>query len=49
MALPGPQLGGISLIVHIAVIIVFAIRNVILKSCQRIFRPNRPNAKLQNG
>lgn len=52
MAMPGPQIGGISLLVHILVIVAFFIKHKLTLMSkfssslwQKIVHPSRPNAK----
>lgn len=52
MALAGPQIGGVSLLVHTIIIVVFTTKSIISKInqvitgfYQRTFRPTRPDAK----
>lgn len=46
MALVGPQIGGVSLIVHTVVIIAYRIRIILTNFQRRTFHPYHPNAKL---
>ncbi len=52
MALAGPQIGGVSLVLHTLVIIIFSVKSAVIKvktiltnSYQKTFRPSRLDAR----
>ena len=45
MGMPGPQIGSVSLVIHIVVNIGVFLKKGTKKIIQKIFHPSRPSAK----